>query len=75
MIGDVEAVEVIVKKDSIVTRMLVKDLDFPVDAKIGGVIRGEHGFIVKGDTQILEGDKVVIFALPSAIKKIDKFFK
>jgi trk system potassium uptake protein TrkA len=72
---DAEAVEVIVKKDSIVTRMLVKDLDFPVDAKIGGVIRGEHGFIVKGDTQILEGDKVVIFALPSAIKKIDKFFK
>lgn len=72
---DAEAVEVIVKKGSIVTRMLVKDLDFPVDAKIGGVIRGEHGFIVKGDTQILEGDKVVIFALPSAIKKIDKFFK
>lgn len=72
---DAEAVEVIVKKDSIVTRMLVKDLDFPVDAKIGGVIRGEQGFIVKGDTQILEGDKVVIFALPSAIKKIDKFFK
>lgn len=72
---DAEAVEVIVKKNSIVTRMLVKDLDFPIDAKIGGVIRGELGFIVKGDTQILEGDKVVIFALPSAIKKIDKFFK
>jgi trk system potassium uptake protein len=72
---DAEAVEVIVKKDSIVTRMKVKDLDFPSDAKIGGVIRGEHGFIAIGDTQILEGDKVVIFALPSAIKKIDKFFK
>jgi trk system potassium uptake protein TrkA len=35
----------------------------------------EHGFIAKGDTQIKEGDKVVVFVLPSAIKKIDKFFR
>ena len=54
---------------------LVRNLDFPNDAKIGGIIRNEHGFIAKGDTQIIEGDKVVVFALPSAIKKIDKFFK
>ncbi|MBP7509315.1 MAG: Trk system potassium transporter TrkA [Prolixibacteraceae bacterium] len=72
---DAEAVEVIVKKGSKVTQSLVKDLDFPYDAIIGGVIRGEHGFIAKGDTQIKEGDKVVVFVLPSAIKKIDKFFR
>ncbi len=72
---EAEAVEVIVKKGSKVTQTLVKDLDFPSDAIIGGVIRGENGFIAKGDTQIREGDKVVVFALPSAIKKIDKFFR
>ncbi len=72
---DAEAVEVIVKKGSKVTQSLVRDLDFPYDAIIGGVIRGEHGFIAKGDTQIKEGDKVVVFVLPSAIKKIDKFFR
>jgi trk system potassium uptake protein len=72
---DAEAVEVIAKPNSKVTQNLIKNLDFPVDAKIGGIIRNEKGFIAKGDTQIKEGDKVVIFALPSGIKKIDKFFK
>ena len=72
---EAEAVEVIARPGSKVTMNLVRNLDFPNDAKIGGIIRNEHGFIAKGDTQIIEGDKVVVFALPSAIKKIDKFFK
>jgi trk system potassium uptake protein len=72
---EAEAVEITAKAGSKVTTRLVCELDFPSDAKIGGIIRDNHGYIVKGDTQILEGDKVVIFALPSAIKKIDKFFR
>ncbi|HPR31514.1 MAG TPA: Trk system potassium transporter TrkA [Prolixibacteraceae bacterium] len=73
--SEAEAVEVIARPGSKVTTSLVKDLDFPYNAKIGGIIRDEHGFIVTGETQIKEGDKVVVFALPSAIKMIDKFFK
>ncbi|MDA3928652.1 MAG: Trk system potassium transporter TrkA, partial [Prolixibacteraceae bacterium] len=57
------------------TTKLVKDLNFPDGAKIGGIVRGDKGFIATGETQIKEGDKVVVFALPQAIKKIDKFFK
>jgi len=72
---EAEAVEVIAKPGSKVTKHQVMDLNFPSDAKIGGLIRGDHGFIVKGDTQIKAGDKVVVFALPSALKKIDIFFK
>lgn len=72
---EAEAVEVIAHAGSKVTTRLVKQLDFPDNAKIGGIIRGEQSFIVTGETQIQEGDRVVVFALPSAIKKIDKFFK
>lgn len=72
---EAEAVEVIAHEGSKVTTKLVKELNFPDGARIGGVIRGDYGFIVTGETQIQEGDKVVIFALPHAINKIDKFFK
>lgn len=72
---DAEVVEVIASVGSKATTKLVKELDFPDNAKIGGIIRGELGFIATGETQIKEGDKVVIFALPKAIKKIDQFFK
>lgn len=72
---EAEAVEVIARAGSKATRKLVKDLNFPDGAKIGGIIRDEQGFIATGETQIREGDKIVIFALPEAIKKIDKFFK
>jgi len=72
---DAEAVEVIAHPDSKITTDLVKNIEFPKDAKIGGFIRDDQGFIARGDTQIKAGDKVVVFALPSAIKKIDKFFR
>jgi len=72
---DAEVVEVIASAGSKATTKLVKDLDFPDNAKIGGIIREDLGFIATGETQIKVGDKVVIFALPKAIKKIDQFFK
>lgn len=72
---EAEVVELVARPGSKVTTKLVHELDFPLDAQMGGIIRGNQGYIVTGDTQILEGDKVVVFALPSAIKKIDKFFK
>ncbi len=73
--SDAEVFEFIVKPDAKITEKEIKDLNFPEEAKIGGVIRGENAFIANGLTQIKEGDKVVVFTLPSGIKKIEKFFK
>jgi trk system potassium uptake protein len=72
---EAEVVELTAKAGSKVTTKLISELDFPDDAKIGGIIRDKNGFIAKGDTQIIEGDKVVVFALPNAIRKIDRFFR
>jgi len=52
----------------------VKDIHFPKDAIIGGVVRGDSSYIAKGDTEIKAYDRVVVFALPSAINKVGKFF-
>ncbi len=49
-------------------------MGFPKDAVIGGVIRERSSFIAIGDTQIHANDRVVVFALPSALHKVDKFF-
>lgn len=71
---DAEVFEYTVKPGSLIAKHKIKESNFPKEAIIGGVIRGDEGFVAVGDTQIINGDKVVVFALPGALKKIEKFF-
>jgi trk system potassium uptake protein TrkA len=71
---DAEVMEFIVKPNAAVTKGKLKDINFPKDAIIGGVVRGESSYITKGDSEIKAYDRVVVFALPSAINKVGKFF-
>jgi trk system potassium uptake protein TrkA len=71
---DAEVMEFVVKPGTKITTGPLKDLKFPRDAIIGGVIRGKSSFIADGYSEIKPNDKVVVFALPSAIPKIAKFF-
>ena len=50
------------------------DLNFPRDAVVGGIIRGSETFIATGDTRIKPYDRAVIFALPTALSRIEKLF-
>ena len=70
-----EVLEYIVAPDTKITKMPLKDLDFPRNAIIGGIIRGNESYIAVGDTQIEAYDRVAVFALPEAVKEVDKFFK
>ncbi len=72
---DAEVLEYVAQSGSPVTKKAVKDLGFPKEAMIGGLVRGDEVLIAVGDTQIHPGDRVVIFTLPGGIKKIEKFFK
>lgn len=72
--SDAEVFEFIVKPNALVTRGKVKDINFPKDAIIGGVVRGKSSYIAEGSTEIKAYDRVVVFALPSAINKVGKFF-
>jgi trk system potassium uptake protein TrkA len=71
---DAEVMEFIVKPGSKISGSPLKDINFPKDAIICGVIRGKSSFIANGDTEMKSNDRVVVFALPSAVSKISKFF-
>ncbi len=72
---DAEVLEYTAAPDSRITRSILKDIDFPSDAIIGGVIRGGDSFIAVGHTRIEPYDRVAVFALPEAVKEVDKMFK
>ena len=70
-----EVLEYIVAPDTKITKCALMDMNFPQNAIIGGVIRGNESFIAVGDTKIEAYDRVAVFALPDAVKDVDKFFK
>lgn len=70
-----EIIEYNVAPKSAITKAALKDIDFPSNAIIGGVIRGNESFIAVGDTVIEPYDRVAIFALPETLKEIDKLFR
>lgn len=72
--SEAEVLEFIVKPDSPATKGKIRDLDFPRDAMIGGIVRGDDAYIAVGNFEIKPFDRVVVFALPPAISKIGKFF-
>lgn len=72
---DAEVLEFTVPSGSAITKGQLKDLTFPKDSVIGGVIRGSESLIAVGSTKIEPYDRVVVFALPHAVKDVDKFFK
>lgn len=72
---DAEVLEYTVPEGSAITKGTLKDLPFPADAVIGGYIRGREAEIAVGTTRIMPYDQVIVFALPSAVKDVDKFFR
>lgn len=72
---DAEIIEFLVESGSPITRDIIRNLNFPVEALIGGVIRENKGHIPMGDFRIATGDKVVVFTLPEAISEVEKFFR
>ena len=70
-----EVIEYTVSPGAAITKKPLKDLDFPKNAIIGGVIRGSEAYIAVGGTQIEAYDRVAVFAMPEALREIDKFFR
>ena len=69
-----EILEFKAQKNSKITKKEIRNLDFPRNAIIGGVIRDNKGIIALGGFQIREDDKVVVCCLPNTIQKVEKFF-
>ena len=69
-----EVLEFIVKPNSPATKSTIRELGMPMDAIIGGVVRGDRVFIAVDDTQINAYDRVVVFAMPESVTRVAEFF-
>jgi trk system potassium uptake protein TrkA len=69
-----ELLEFEVKATSAICNKLIRNVDFPRSAIIGGVIRGDVGYIALGSFKIQEGDKIVVCSLLRSIKGVEKLF-
>lgn len=70
-----EIIEFVVKPNTPITKDILRNLKFPSNAAIGGVIRDNKGFIPLGDFQFQEEDHVIVFALPDSISAVERYFK
>jgi trk system potassium uptake protein TrkA len=71
---DAEVLEFIVKPGSPATQGPIRGIDFPVQATIGGIVRGGRVVMAVGDTCIVAYDRVVVFAKPEAKGLVGKYF-
>ena len=69
-----EVLEFIVKPNSPATKSRIRDLGLPIDAVVGGVVRGDRVFIAVDDTQINAYDRVVVFSMPESVMRVAEFF-
>jgi trk system potassium uptake protein TrkA len=69
-----EALEFVAKKEAKITKKQLSEIGIPKGAILGAVVHGDDFFIPTGDSLIHEGDKVVVFALPPAIREVEKLF-
>lgn len=71
---DAEVAEIFVKPGAKITRGPVKDLRLPFGMTLAALVRGSEVMLVNGNTQIQEGDYVVVFSLVGTLQKIEKWF-
>ena len=74
MTVNADVAEFTARPGSRITRKKVRDLDFPREAELGGLVRDGKGILVNGNTQIQAGDSVVVFSMSSLIKNLERYF-
>ena len=70
-----ELIEFVVGKYSPATRRPIGQMGMPNGATIGGLIRGKEIILPTHETQLLAGDKVVVFTLPQVMNQVARLFK
>jgi trk system potassium uptake protein TrkA len=50
-------------------------IKFPKDSIVTMIVHGDDVIIPRGDSIIREGDRVIVFALSSAVRSVEKLFK
>ncbi|HKL24644.1 MAG TPA: Trk system potassium transporter TrkA [Desulfuromonadales bacterium] len=70
-----EVLEILIKEDSLIVNTPLKDLNVPRGALIGIIVHGDKFQIPDGDSILKAGDRVLVFSLPAALSKVERFFE
>lgn len=73
--SEAQILEINISKGMRICETALKEINFPKEAVIGGIVRNKEAFIASGDTQIQDGDKILVFCMPTAIKDVQKLFE
>ena len=69
-----EIIEFYIQYTNHLTHKPIKELGLPKNAVVVGIVRDQNGIIPKSDFQLIQGDNIVIFALPGSIKELESIF-
>jgi len=69
-----QAMEVIVSDETIIKDQKLKHANFPKDCIVGAVVRDGNVFVPNGDSVLRSGDRAIVFALATAIRKVEDIF-
>ncbi|MCA1932748.1 MAG: Trk system potassium transporter TrkA [Calditerrivibrio sp.] len=72
--GKAEAIEFLLRKDTSLDGLLVRDLNLPKNVVLVAVNRDGKSYIPDGNFLFRGGDIVIIFALKDSVKEIEEFF-
>lgn len=77
LLGDTSAhaMEIEAPQHSDILNVPLTKLEFPNNAILGTIMRGEEVIIPRGKDVILPGDRLIVITLPQASKTIEKFFE
>lgn len=71
---DAEAMELVPETNSPITKNPLKNIKLPKNSIVGAVCSGQEVKLANGETNIKEGEKVIVFCQDSAIKKVQSLF-
>lgn len=72
---DAEVIEYEIHRESRLTKKPLKHQNFPQSMIIGSILRDNEIIEPKGETVLRVEDKIIVFALPQAIQKLDRIFR
>jgi len=72
---DAEIMEFTLHNGSELINRPIKELNFPENAIIGGVIRNGEGYVTLGDFELMADDKVFVFSDSQSSNKVLSFFE
>jgi trk system potassium uptake protein TrkA len=72
---DAEIIEFELHKSNRLLDKTIKQLRLPPSSIVAGVVRGNESFIPDDEFVLAKNDKIVVLALPDAIKQVEEIFK